>query len=167
MHATKTFLVGASTILLAIVSGCAAGSPPTANAPPTATDQPARTLRVFVETFEDAPDSPGSGSMFTPVFMSALQSVSASVNARYIQSTKKEAADAVITGRVTVWKDGSWSTQATVGFDARCVDAASGDILWSVSDVSRPWASARENRTPEYVSRAAATHGLRLIMNQL
>jgi hypothetical protein len=167
MHATRTFLLWMSAVLLAIVSGCAAGAPPTEEVQPTASDRPARTLRVFVETFEDAPDSPGSGSMFTPVFMTALQSVAASVNARYVQTTKKDTAEGVITGRVTVWKDGSFSKQATVGFNATCVHTESGDVLWTVSDVSRPWATARENRTAEYVSGAAATHGLRLIRDQL
>ena len=153
-----------------IVSGCATDAPHTTatDAPhTTATDRPARTLRVFIETFEDAPDSPGSGSLFTPVFVTALQRVSESVNVRYMQTTKKETAEAVITGRLTVWKDGGWTKQAQVGFDAKCVHVVSGDILWSVADISRPWASAKENRTAEYVSQKAATHGLKLIRNQL
>jgi hypothetical protein len=108
-----------------------------------------------------------SGGTFTPIFVTALQRVSASVNARYTQATKKEAVEAVITGRITVWKDGGWTRKAQVGFYAQCVHTASGDILWSVADVSSPFASALENRTAEYVSRAAATHGLKLIRDQL
>lgn len=162
MQATKIFLLGASTILLSIAWGCAADAPTSATS-----ERPARTVRIFVETFADAPDSPGSGSTFTPIFVTALHSVATSVNARYIQSTKRETADAVITGRITAWKDGSMIKQAQVGFYAECVQTASGDILWSVADVSRPFASALENRTAEYVSRAAATHGLKLIRDQL
>ncbi len=113
MRATRAFSLGMATILLSVVSGCTTEAPP---AP--VSDRPARTLRVFIETFEDAPDSPGSGSTFTPIFAMAVHRVAASVNAQYIQAGNKESAEAVITGRITVWEDGGWTKQATVGFDA-------------------------------------------------
>jgi hypothetical protein len=157
MTARISFL-GALMVLLTLVS-CAGDAPPS--------ERPAQTVRFFMETFGDAPDHPGSGSMFTGVFTTALLRVASSVNVRYEQTLEKELAEAVISGQVTAWQDGSWTKQATVGFDARCVDPETGVIRWSVSDVSRPFASAVENRTAQYVSRAAATHGLKQIRDQL
>jgi hypothetical protein len=126
-----------------------------------------KTIRVFITPFEDAPDAPGSGQMFTSAFTTALQTVSSKVNARYIQSTRMDAADAKITGKVTIWKKGSWTEMATIGFIAECVDLDTGDILWTVSQVSRPWASALEKRTPEYNAEDAALDGLHKIRKNL
>ncbi len=146
-------------VILSFMAGCAANS--------NIAVSTGKTVRVFITPFEDAPGAPGSGRVFTPAFTTALQTVSSKVSARYIQSTRKDAADATITGRVTVWKKGGWTEMATVGFAAECVESETGDILWSVSEVSRPWASALENRTPEYNAEDAALDGLHKIRNKL
>ena len=147
------------TIVSLLLSGCATNG--------NVAVPSGKTLRVFITSFEDAPNAPGSGKMFTSAFTTALQTVSSKVNAQYIQSTRMDAADASITGRVTVRKKGSWTEMATVGFTAECVGLDTGDILWSVSEVSRPWASALENRTPEYNAEDAALDGLHKIRKKL
>ena len=146
-------------VILSLLSGCASNG--------TVSASSGKTIRFFIVTFEDAPDASGSGKLFTSSFITALQTVSTKVNARYIQTTRRDAADVTITGRVTVWKKGSWTEMATVGFVAECVDSRTGDILWSVSEVSRPWASALENRTPEYNAEAAALDGIHKIRKRL
>ena len=146
-------------VILSSMAGCAANSNVAVSS--------GKTIRVFIAPFEDAPGAPGSGRVFTPAFTTALQTVSSKVNARYLRSTRKDAVDATITGRVTVWENGSWTQMATVGFTAECVDSDTGDFLWSVSEVSRPWASALENRTPEYNAEDAALDGLHKIRKKL
>ena len=146
-------------IVFLLLSGCAATS--------TISGPARKPIRVFVVTFEDAPDAPGSGKLFTSAFTTALQTVSSKVKVRYILLTKKVGADATISGRVTVWKKGSWTEMATVGFTAECVSTETSEILWSVSEVGRPFRMALEQRTPEYCAEAVALDGIHKIRKWL
>lgn len=148
------------TIILLFSPGCAANNNNNLSV------SSGKTVRVFVDTFEDAPDAPGSGKLFTSAFTSALQTVSSKVNARYVLMTDRASADAIITGRVTIWKKGGWTEQATVGFAAECV-AATGEILWNVSEAGRPFRMALEQRTPEYCAEAVALDGIHKIRQRL
>ena len=58
-------------------------------------------------------------------------------------------ADAVITGTVTKWQNGSWATYPAVGFTATCRLVREPKTLWSISYMGTESFMATENRTPE------------------
>ena len=76
-------------------------------------------------------------------------------------------ADAVVLGKVTLWKKGTFFTQPAVGYSARCVSVETGEILWASSLSGTVWKNAMEERKPEIVAQEVALEGLSKIRYML
>ena len=87
-------------------------------------------VRAFMLTFEDAPNARGSGEVFTTAFKNALQTASSKAGTPYIMLSRHADADVAISGKVTLWKKGSWTEMPSVGFIAECVSTKTNEVFW-------------------------------------
>jgi hypothetical protein len=155
--------------------------------------KPARlgdTIKVIIMEFKDAPQRPGSGASFTPVFTDALLEVSfgkyiplerknlpvllrelelsqTGLTDAQLQGGRLAGADGIIFGEVSQWSEGSFFTQPVVGYTARYVSVATGRTEWSARFSDRISRSAGEQRKPEVVSFEAALIGLNHAQDRL
>jgi len=149
-------------------------------------------IKVAVLDFEDEPENPKSGNTFASIFMDALIEITYGkyipLERRKIEAYRQEfklkqaglideeqskeigrlaGADAVIIGKVTLWKKGNIFTQAAVGYTARCITVETGKILWYSSFSGTVWKMALEQRKPEIIAKNAALKGLKKIKYML
>jgi len=151
-----------------------------------------KSVKVIIIEFADESKNPGSGKIFTEHFASALTRVAFG---KYVQLERRElkdiidekilmqsglvsdekknqlrqmtGADAIIIGRVTRWDNGSFFSDASVGFSARCILMGSGEIPWTVSFSDSIARTAGEDRVPDKIAEDAALIALNQIQEQL
>lgn len=149
-------------------------------------------IKVLVFDFEDDPETPKSGNIFTSIFMDVLMELT---EGRYIpiernkineisqkfdleladlvdeDNSKKigrlAGADAVILGKITLWEKGTFFTQAVVGYTARCISIKTGKVLWYSSCSETIWKNRLEQRKPEIIAKEVAFIGLSSIKDRL